>query len=133
MDFGPNEIRIFLHVLAVCVWVGGQIVMLALLPVLRQLGGDASSRIAQQFGRVSWPFFALAVFTGIWNMFAIEMAAVSASWHITFAIKFVLVIISGLAAFVHQRTESTALKGITGGVGFAASLGALILGIALSH
>ena len=36
-----TTIRLSLHVLAACVWVGGQIVMLGLLPDVRRLGGEA--------------------------------------------------------------------------------------------
>lgn len=133
MDFGLTETRIVLHLLGVAVWLGGQILMLGLLPVLRSLGGDAPQRAAQGFGRVAWPAFALTVVTGIWNMFAIDVAAVSTGWHVALGIKFMLVIVTGACAFAHQRSTTARMRGITGALGLIATLVALVLGVALSH
>lgn len=133
LSFGLDDIRTILHLLGVVVWLGGQIVMLTLLPVLRRLGGDATRLAAAAWGRVAWGFFGLAIITGIWNMFEVDMTSVSSGWNITFGIKFLLVIVTGAAAFVHQKADSAALKGITGALGFGAALGAFILGVALSH
>ena len=38
MDFDATTFRVFLHVLGASVWVGGQIVLGALVPTLRELG-----------------------------------------------------------------------------------------------
>ena len=67
-DFDLDSFRIFLHLLAVSVWVGGQIVLAALVPFLRGVHPDAPRRAAVRFGRVAWPFFTLAVATGIWSL-----------------------------------------------------------------
>lgn len=132
-NFTIDTFRIFLHVLGVTVWLGGQIVMLSLLPVLRKAGVDGlPKQAAQAFQRVAWPAFALTFFTGIWNIFAIDMDNVSTGWNIAFGIKFLLVLISGGAAFLHARTNTASVKGITGAIGFAAALGAFILGYAIS-
>ncbi len=72
-DFDLDTIRISLHILAASVWVGGQVVMASLVPVLRSIGPDVPRRVANRFGRVAWPFFGLAVVTGIWNLSAIEV------------------------------------------------------------
>lgn len=133
INLGVHEIRTFLHLLAVVVWVGGQIVMLGLLPALRKIGGDAPKQAAAAFGRVSWPFFGLAVVTGVWNFLAVDPSDASTGWNIAFGIKFLLVIITGGAAFVHQRTNNPALRGATGGIGFIAALGAMALGVLMAH
>ena len=39
---GLDTLRLFLHVTAAAVWVGGQFVMLGLLPTARQLGDGAT-------------------------------------------------------------------------------------------
>jgi putative copper export protein len=58
-------IRLFLHVLAATVWVGGQLVLAALVPVLRHAGPDAARGAARAFNGVAWPAFAVLVPTGI--------------------------------------------------------------------
>jgi putative copper export protein len=135
ISFDIDSIRTLLHLLAVAVWVGGQIVMLGLLPALRKLGGDAPREVAAAFGKVTWPFFALAVVTGIWNfMWALsEFDSLSSSYNMVFGIKFLAVIATGVAAFMHQQATTPKMRGITGGIGFMAALAAMILGVALAH
>jgi putative copper export protein len=41
-----DTVRLFLHVLAATVWVGGQITLVALVPVLRRLGAAECGLIA---------------------------------------------------------------------------------------
>ena len=122
ISFGANELRTMLHVLAVTVWLGGQIVMLGLLPALRKLGGDAPKTVAAAFGRVSWPFFALAIVTGIWNILAIDLSGASTGYNAAFGIKMLLVVLTGFAAAAHQSTDKPAVRGITGALGFAQPL-----------
>ena len=62
-----DTIRLFLHVLAATIWVGGQITLAALVPVLRRLGADIPRAAARRFNQVAWPAFAVLVITGIWN------------------------------------------------------------------
>ncbi|MDG1365497.1 MAG: CopD family protein [Acidimicrobiales bacterium] len=125
-----DTVRISLHILAVCVWVGGQLVLAALVPILRDIGGDAPKRAAQRFGQISWPFFGLAVVTGIWNLLDVP-SNTTTEYQVTLGIKIVLVLASGSAAFVHTRTSSPAVRGVTGGIGLLAALGALVLGVRL--
>ncbi|MEZ5165411.1 MAG: hypothetical protein R2695_02600 [Acidimicrobiales bacterium] len=91
-DFDLDTLRISLHVLAACVWIGGQIVLAALVPVLREISPEAPRKAANRFGRVAWPFFALAVATGIWNLFAIEVGDRSTAFQVTLAVKLVVVV-----------------------------------------
>lgn len=127
-----DTIRIFLHVLGVTVWVGGQIVMLSLLPVLRSAGVEGlPARAARAFQRVAWPAYGLAFVTGIWNIFAVDMGDTTTAYSVVFGIKFLLVVLSGIAAYAHAVARSPALKGLMGAVAFASALGAMILGYAL--
>ncbi len=131
-NFSIDTIRIFLHILGVTVWVGGQVVMLALLPVLRSAGvEDLPKQAAQAFQRVAWPAFGLAFVTGIWNIFEVDMGNATTAYSMTFGIKFLLVIISGMAAWIHGKSDKAAIKGMTGALGFVASLGALLLGFVI--
>lgn len=133
VNFDLDTFRIFLHVLGVTVWLGGQIVMLALLPVLRKAGVDGlPAQAAHAFQRVAWPAFGLTFVTGIWNIFEVDMDNVSTGWNITFGIKFLLVLISGAAAYIHAKADKPSIKGMTGALAFAAALVAMILGYAIS-
>lgn len=130
-DLDLDTIRVSLHLLAVCVWVGGQVVMAALVPVLRGLGPDAPRQAANRFGRVAWPFFALAVITGVWNLAEIDVGDRSTAYHVTLAVKLLLVALAGTAAAVHSLTGSPVIRGITGAVGLLGSLAALLFGVML--
>jgi putative copper export protein len=132
-SFSIDTFRIFLHVLAVTVWLGGQIVMLSLLPVLREAGVEGlPAKAARAFQRVAWPAFGVAFITGMWNLFEVDMDNAETSWNVVFGIKFLLVLISGAAAWVHASSSKPAIKGMTGAVGFIAALAAFILGYAIS-
>jgi len=74
-------VRLSLHVLAATIWVGGQFVILGLLPTVREFGEGAPRKIAQAFGRLSWPAFWLLVATGVWNYLAINHSDASSSWN----------------------------------------------------
>ncbi|NIR39342.1 MAG: hypothetical protein GWN79_18380 [Actinobacteria bacterium] len=130
-DFDLDTIRITLHLLAVSVWIGGQIVVAALVPVLRRLGDDAPRQAANRFGRVAWPFFGLAVLTGIWNLLEIDVGDRSTEYHVTLAVKLLVVAVTGTAAAVHSLTGSPAVRGITGALGLAGSIAALVFGVML--
>lgn len=133
VSFDADWIRTVLHVLSVSVWLGGQIVMLGLLPALRAISDDAPRVAARAFGRVAWPAFAIAVATGIWNILAVDLADATSGYNAVFGTKLLLVVLSGVAAAYHQTTDRAAIRGITGAVGFIAALGAFALGIAMGH
>ena len=66
-----STIRLFLHVLAATVWVGGQLTLAALVPVLRRQGPDAPRLAARRFNLVAWPAYGVLIITGIWNIAAV--------------------------------------------------------------
>ena len=82
MTISIDTIRIFVHVLAASVWVGGQIVLGALVPTLRRMGGDAPKQAAQAFNRVAWPAFGVAVVTGVWNLNEIGIEDTSSGYQV---------------------------------------------------
>jgi hypothetical protein len=127
-----DAIRITLHLLAMAVWIGGQVIMMALLPLLREVDG-LPSRAAQAFGRVAWPAFALAVATGIWNILVVPMGEVSTGYNIILGIKLLLVVVAGVATVMHQRATTASLRGATAGIGFVASLVVVVMGAMLAH
>ena len=126
-----DSLRISLHLLAVSVWVGGQVVVAALVPVLRTAGPDVPRQVARRFGRVAWPFFGLAVLTGLWNMVELELGDLETSYHATLGLKLVIVGLSGWAAAVHSLTDSPRLRAVTGAMALVTALAALFLGVLL--
>lgn len=128
-----TDLRVSLHILGACVWLGGQILMMGLVPVLRAAGGDVPQKAAAAFGRIAWPFFGLLVFTGIWNILSINMADASPGYNMAFGIKMLLVAGSGLGAYFHTRATTAQTRGITAAIGFVCALLALFLGVVLSH
>ena len=128
---GADLIRTSLHILAVTVWVGGQITLLGLLPVLRAAGGDLPAQVARQFNRVAWPAFGVALITGIWNIS--EMADDrDTSVDVALMFKLIAVAISGVGAWWHSNTTNPAIRGASAAIGAIAALAALVLGVSLS-
>ena len=99
-----DAIRVFLHLLGVCGWVGGQLVMGALVPVLRKVSPEAPRLAAARFGRIAWACFALAVVTGVWGL---------------------------AAAAIHGTTNSVVVRAATGAAAALTALGALLAGAIL--
>lgn len=130
-EIDDATIRVFLHLLGVTVWVGGQIVLGALIPVVRRLGPDAPRRAARQFNIVAWPFFGLAVVAGVWNIAEVDFEGTTTGWKIALFVKLFLVAGSGVTAFVHTQTSNVALRGASAGASLVFSLGALLIGAGL--
>lgn len=126
-----DGVRLSLHVLAATVWVGGQLTVAGLLPTVRQLGGDASRLIARGFARLSWPAYAVLLATGIWNVSAVGDGQ-STSWQVLLGVKVAVVLIAGLAAWLHGRAKSRTWLGIWGGVAALGSVTALVMGVFLA-
>lgn len=100
-----DTIRLFLHVLAATIWVGGQVTLAALVPVLRRLGAEVPRAAARRFNQVAWPAFAVLVLSGLWNVIAVR-AQVTGSYEITLVVKLIVVAISGVSAALHARARS---------------------------
>lgn len=123
--------RLFLHVLAATVWVGGQITLAALVPVLRGLGREAPAAAARRFNLIAWPAFGVLVGTGVWNVLA-DRAEITGSYRTTLIVKIVVVGISGAAAVLHARARTPAGLAVFGALTGASALGAVFLGIMLA-
>lgn len=126
-----ETIRLFIHVLAASVWVGGQVVLAGVVPGLRSVGPDATKAAANGFARVAWPAFGVAFITGIWNLLEVPSDA-STAFQLTLGIKILLVLAAAVSAIVHSRTANRALLAATGALGMLASLVVLFLGILLT-
>ena len=127
-----ESLRLFLHVLAATIWVGGQLTLGALVPVLRKAGADVPRIAARQFGRIAWTAFAVLVATGFWNLASYD-GKDRHSYTATITVKLILVGLSGIAAAVHSTAKSRALLGISGGLAALFAMGALFFGIVLAQ
>lgn len=112
-----DAFRLFLHVLAASVWVGGQIALAGLLPTARRLGDDAPMRLAVAFNRIAWPAFAVAVVTGLWSLVLIPLDELAHPW---IELKVLAVALSGLGGAVQQFARGNRL--LLAGGGAASSL-----------
>lgn len=126
-----DTIRLFLHVLAATIWVGGQITLAALVPVLRRLGAEIPRTAARRFNLVAWPAFALLVITGVWNVIAVR-SQITGTYQTTLDVKLIMVLISGLTAWLHARSRSTAGIAVFGAMTGISALAALFLGVLLA-
>ena len=124
-----DTIRLFLHVLAATIWVGGQLVLAALVPVLR--GSDLLGAVARRFNQVAWIAFGVLVATGIWNVAAVSsQVSHSASYRTTLIVKLVVVLVSGVTAALHAR--SVRGRAVLGALTGISALAALFLGVLLA-
>lgn len=128
-----DSVRIFLHVLAVAVWVGGQIVLAGLVPAIRASAPEALPKVAQAFARVAWPAMIVIVFTGMWGLGSSSASDSDTAYMVTFAAKMVMVFIAVAATVVHSQGSSKAAKAIGGALGLLGSLLAAYAGILLAH
>jgi putative copper export protein len=126
-----DGVRLSLHVLAAAVWVGGQFTLAGLVPTVKLLGEDAPKRVAQAFAKVSWPAYAVLLATGIWNVAATNQGQGSV-WKALLGAKVGIVVLAGLAAFLH--TKATSRKGLAawGAIAALTSVSALVLGVFLA-
>lgn len=123
-----DTVRVYLHVLAATVWVGGQLVLAGLVPALRKVGPEATRAAANAFNRVAWPAFAVLVVTGGWNMAEEDLTGDAAT---TLNVKLGFVVLSGVAAYVHTKASTPRGRGIWGGLTALAALAALLFGVQL--
>ena len=125
-----DGIRLFLHVVAAAVWVGGQVVLVSALPLLRRVSDEAVRAAAVGYSRVAWPAFGVLLLTGLWNMQA-ESDRGDDYQH-TLAVKLVVVVLSGIAAFAHTRARDARSRGLLGALSGVTALLALFLGVLLA-
>ena len=132
-----DALRSFLHILSVSVWVGGQIVVAGLVPLLRKVDRSAgpvadgemtvTQQTARRFGRISWPFFALAIITGLWSIGEIEWSASTGTWQTLFFVKMALVATSGVGAWLHTRAQRAPERALFASLASLSALAALLI------
>ena len=128
-----NSIRTYLHILAVCVWLGGQIVLAGVVPKLRKSNPEALTNIAKGSAAIAWPAMILIVFTGAWGFAAVDVANNSTEYMVTFGFKMLLVAMAVIATLIHSNGTSKLAKGLGGAIGLLATLIAAYCGVLLAH
>jgi putative copper export protein len=126
-----QTVRLFLHVLAASVWVGGQLTLAGLVPGLRGISPDAPRAVARRFNVIAWPAFAVLVATGVWNIVAVH-ASWTGDYGVTLVTKLVVVAVSGVSAALHSISKSKQGLAIWGAISGLSAVAALFLGILLA-
>jgi putative copper export protein len=132
LSAGLDGFRLILHVLAATVWVGGQFTVLGLLPTVRTFGEEAPKAVGRALSRLLWPAYAVLVVTGLWNIGALTVKDASPAWKAVLSVKVAVVVVAGVAVFLHQRSTSRRATAVWGAVGAVASVAALCLGVFLA-
>jgi putative copper export protein len=124
-----DTFRIFLHVLAASVWVGGQIVLAGLVPTVREIDPEAPRKVARAFNRLAWPAYGVAVVTGVWNLLDIPMEDPP---YVELGLKVLVVALSGIGAAVHQVARGNrAMLAIGGAMSSLFGIAAMWIGVDL--
>lgn len=126
-----DSIRLFLHVIGATIWVGGQLVFAALVPVLKKKDAALPKIVARQFNKIAWPAYGLLLITGMWNMASLPKE-VPSNYSAFLGIKMTVVIFSAVAAVLHSRAKSTKGMAMWGALSGLAAMSATYLGVLLA-
>ncbi|MFI5287762.1 MAG: CopD family protein [Candidatus Dormibacteria bacterium] len=89
-----------MHIVAACIWIGGQVTVAAIIPLLRDQR-ELARRVGRRYQAVAWPAFAVLIVTGVVNVSNAGLRwwqLFDSSAGRTLVVKLVLVALSGLAA-----------------------------------
>lgn len=126
-----DSIRLFLHVLAASVWVGGQIVLGGLVPKLRQVAPESLKVAANAFARIAWPAFAVVVVTGMWNILDITVGDMTTEYQVSMFVHVLLAMAAAMFVVIHSVGQTKLALALGGALGLLTSLGAMFVGILL--
>jgi putative copper export protein len=129
-----TTVRMFLHVLAATVWVGGQLVLGGLVGVVRERAGSEGTRaVARRFALLSWPAFAVSTFTGIWNALDIPFEDYPDSYKAVFGAKMTCFMITGGGAALHSLLPQKWAKAVGGAMASLGAVAVLFFAVALKY
>ena len=78
---------------------------------------------------MAWPAYVVLVVTGLWNITTFTWSAQSSAWKAVLVAKIVVVLLAGLARFLHQRATTKGQLALWGSVAGTASVAALAMGV----
>jgi uncharacterized membrane protein len=67
VNFTGSDIVLWIHVLAACIWIGGQITLGMMMPMLRTVP-DIMRDVARRFQNLAWVAYAMLIVTGLVNL-----------------------------------------------------------------
>ncbi|MFM7253814.1 MAG: hypothetical protein ACKO27_12220 [Ilumatobacteraceae bacterium] len=126
-----DTVRLFLHVLAAAIWVGGQFALAGIVPTLRRDAPAATKAVAQAFARMAWPSCAVLLATGIWNLLDIDVTTLSGDAAATVFVHLALGIASGAFVAVHSLGSSRLALALGGALGALTAVAAMFTGVLL--
>jgi len=125
-----DTVRLFLHVLAATVWVGGQLTLAGLVPALRRLSPDAPRVVARKFSAIAWSAYGVLVVPGSGNVAALH-ATLRGRYRTTLLVKIAIVALSGVSAAVYGASRSPRGRALWGSLTALSALAALFVGVVL--
>ena len=125
-----HTVRLFVHLLAATVWVGGQLTLAGLVPGLRALSPDAPRAVTRRFNRIAWPAYAVLIVTGVWNITEVDDPW-TGEYGTTLMVKLAVVALSGLSAWLHTVSKTPKGLAVWGALTGTSALAALFLGVML--
>jgi putative copper export protein len=117
-----HTFRLFVHVLAASVWVGGQLAVV----------GNTKIAARNPLARAAWPAFGLVVVTGLWSLTEVDVGDTSTDYQVTLFVKVLLAMASGAAAAVHAVGTGRVAVAVGGSIGLVAAIGAMYCGLLLT-
>lgn len=127
-----DAIRLSLHVLAASVWVGGQITLALLVPLLRARDPELPRIAARGFNKFAWPAFGVLLVTGVWNIAATDDDHHGNAYSTVLLLKLLLVAGSGLSAYLHIQAKDRRQLALWGALSGITAIGALVVGVVLA-
>ena len=125
------DVRLFLHVLAASIWVGGQLTLAGLVPVLRPFDREVTLAAARRFNVVAWSAMLVLVITGVWNLFEVEAQFDDSEYLVTLFAKLGAVAATAAGALLHIVSKAPVGLAVGGALSSLGGLAALFLGIVL--
>lgn len=125
-----TALRLFLHVVAASVWVGGLLILVGIAPSTADMDRPLRLRLLTSVDLLIWPAFALTVLTGLWNVMTIPVTDLPHPW---IELHVLAVAVSGVAAGVGRvlRDRPPFATALTVAAGVAA-VTAMYLGIVVT-
>jgi putative copper export protein len=138
---------LFLHIVAACIWIGGQVTVAVVLPALRG-HPDLIRTIGRRFQVLAWSAYGVLIVTGAGNarFMGLGWGDLTGTTEGRLLLeKLGLVLLSGAAAAVHVFVQAprsrarlshrafSAWSAVLGSVSLLAALGAALYGVVIAR